>query len=375
MNRSDARSRPPGIAKAVLVIIALSIAVFQQVEAAESVDKTTLIIATWGGAYERAQQKALFEPFEKISGIRIETLAYNGELSLLEDKNQSVDVIDLLEQDARAACSQGLLMRLDTEKLIRSQSHSADRSEYHQFLPGSFSDCSINHITYATVMALDIDAFPGLKPRRIGDFFDLKKFPGKRGLYRSPDIVLEWALLAEGVPLSQVYDLLSTERGLALAFRRLDTIRDQIVWWSAPEEPATLLASGKVVMSSAYNGRIFEAQTRNKSLSIIWDGQIIDKDAWGIPATAGQPELARSFIRFALQPRQMARLAEHIPYGPTRYDALEQVGRHPTLGIDMLEQLPTAAHNLQSALIKDADWYVNTARIRKRRFNEWLDRY
>ena len=36
-------------------------------------DQQTLTIATWGGSYERAQQKALFGPFEAATGIQINT--------------------------------------------------------------------------------------------------------------------------------------------------------------------------------------------------------------------------------------------------------------------------------------------------------------
>ena len=70
--------------------------------------------------------------------------------------------------------------------------------------------------------------------------------------------MLEWALRSYGVPRSQIYDLLSTERGLRLAFKRLDSIRDDIVWWEGGAEPVELLTSGRAAMATGFNGRFFQ---------------------------------------------------------------------------------------------------------------------
>ena len=95
---------------------------------------------------------------------------------------------------------------------------------------------------------------------------------------RVPDVNLEFALLADGVPSEQVYEVLSTQEGLDRAFRKLDTIKDQVVWWEAGAQAPQLLADGEVAMSTAYNGRIFNAQVlENQPFVIVWDGQILDR--------------------------------------------------------------------------------------------------
>src|SRR3546814_14961578 len=66
-----------------------------------------------------------------------------------------------------------------------------------------------------------------IKPSSLQDFFDLERFPGPRGLRRTPMTSLEWALLADGVPGDKVYSLLRTEAGVARAFAKLATIRDR----------------------------------------------------------------------------------------------------------------------------------------------------
>ncbi len=186
---------------------------------------------------------------------------------------------------------------------------------------GRPGDCSVAQNVFATVIAFDQRAFPGVKPSRVEDFFDLERLPDKRALEKNPDVILEWALLAEGAPASQVYDLLSTDLGLRLALRKLDTIRDQILWWEEVARPAEMLRDGEVSMASGYNGRFFSmAREEGAPVVIVWNGRVIGYDVWAVLATSKQPRLAERFLRFATA--QLARLAERIPYGPAHNSAM-----------------------------------------------------
>lgn len=192
----------------------------------------------------------------------------------------------MLEDEAKVACRAGLLKpidhaRLSTAKLTRTPSNQAlvedDDFSRQDFHPGVFARCSVAHLTFSTLIAYDERAFTGEKPRRIDDLFDLERFPGKRALQRSPSALFEWAMMAEGVPVSQIYDLLSTERGLRLVLQRLEVLRGHIIWWDNPAEAVALLEQGQVVMASGYNGRFFDAWSRGAPINMIWDGQIIDR--------------------------------------------------------------------------------------------------
>ncbi len=76
---------------------------------------------------------------------------------------------------------------------------------------------------------------------------------------------MEWALLCDGVAKEDVYDVLETDEGQAQALAKLDTIKDQVVWWSAGADTPQLLADGEVVMGSTYNGRLFSPDRRAES--------------------------------------------------------------------------------------------------------------
>jgi len=328
-----------------------------------------LTIVSWGGAYEAAQRQAIIEPFAEDTGHDIEVDVYDGTWTALAERGpaEGWDVIDMLADQARVACASGLLLRLDPGALFSSEALA-------DFTPVRPDRCSVPQNAYARVMAFDDRAFAGVKPTRIEDVFDTARFPGPRAIQRSPDGILEWALLAEGVPPEQVYGLLSTDRGLRLAFRKLDTIRDDIVWWDDPAEPAQMLRDGRAVMAAGFNGRFFDlAQNGRVPIDIVWDGRIIGIEVWAIAAATDAPDAARNFITHATEAASMARFAARIPYGPTRRSAFDRIGLNPDTGVPMRAYLPNAPQHGGRALVQDSSWYANTEELRQRRFRIWLD--
>ncbi len=357
------------LCKSLLSAVNFSLCLFilGNLEAAEP--QGMINIGTWGGVYEAAQQAAIFTPFEKQTGIKINTTLQYGGLDILKS-SEVPEIIDMEEPDARLACEEGLLHPFDFIQLLSTNSGTAIKNE---FLVDSFSKCAVAHNTFSTLVAFSSQAFPGEKPQSITDFFDVIRFPGMRGLKKEPSAILEWALLAHGIPISQVYDLLSTDRGLKLAFKKMENLRGHIIWWENPDDPAQLLGDGTLVMSSGYNGRFFDAQSPDNPLIILWDGQIVDRSVWAFPAAHKNiSPAAKDFIRFAMKSKQLATLAETIPYGPTRLNALKQIGNHPSKGIPMADHLPSAKHHLDRAIFRDTRWYSSTAKLREKAFENWL---
>ncbi len=202
------------------------------VEAAE-----TLSVVTFGGAYEAAAKKAYFEPFTQATGVNFSTESYDGGLAKLsameQAKNTTWDLIDLETNDAITACDEGLLMKFDKKSLGKTS----------DFIPGSISDCAVASMVWSTVYAYDASKLK-TPPTTVNDFFDLQKFPGKRGLRKSPKVTMEWALIADGVDPKNVYKVLGTPAGVDRAFKKLDTIKQNIVWWEAGAQAPQLLADG-----------------------------------------------------------------------------------------------------------------------------------
>lgn len=328
-----------------------------------------LTIVSWGGAYEAAQRQAVIQPFAEETGLNVDVIVYEGSWTDLAERGpaEGWDVIDMLADQARVACARGLLLEIEPGSLFTSEA-------LDDFTPHGPDRCAVPQNAYARVMAFDDRAFAGVKPSRIEDFFDTTRFPGPRAIQRSPDGILEWALLAEGVPPEQVYGLLSTDRGLRLAFRKLETIRDDIVWWDDPAEPAQMLLDGRAVMAAGFNGRFFDmAQRAQAAIDIVWDGRIIGIEVWAIAATTDVPGAARDFIVHAAEPTSMARLAMRIPYGPARGSAFDRIGLNPDTGTPMRAYLPNHPQHGGRALVQDSGWYANTEDLRQRRFRNWLE--
>jgi spermidine/putrescine-binding protein len=192
------------------------------------------------------------------------------------------------------------------------------------------------------------------------------RFPGKRGLRRTAQGNLEFALMADGVPVDKVYAVLSTPAGVDRAFRKLDALKAHIVWWTAGAEPVEMLESGKVHFASAYNGRIYAASMRgNKPLRYLWDGQLLSLDGLGIVKGTRNRKDALDFVRYASSPPAMAALAPLTAYGPTRASAAG------LLDAVMMHVLPTAHWYAKRSLTVDARWWSTHGEALEQRFTAW----
>ncbi|MEM7193220.1 MAG: extracellular solute-binding protein, partial [Pseudomonadota bacterium] len=204
-------------------------------------------------------------------------------------------------------------------------------------------------------------------PTSIGDFFDLDAFPGKRGLWKTPRVALEWALMADGVAAEDIYTVLATPEGQDRAFAKLETIKSQIVWWSNGSQPAALLESGEVAMSAAWNGRLYQPMQDGVPIEIVWDGQLWEIDFFGIPKGSRRLEAALEFIKYATSEERMTEWSKLIPYGPSRASAAARVDD------DIAPLLPTSEANTQNALRINSQWWAENINAIQPRFNAFIE--
>ena len=284
----------------------------------------SLTVVSWGGAYTYSQVQAYHKPFSKQTGLQISSEDYNGGLAQIrvqvESENVKWDVVDLELSDAVRGCDDGLLQKIDLGMLPPAPDGTPAEED---FIPGTLTECAVGQIVWATVVAFDRTKFVDKRPWTIKDFFNVEDFPGKRGLRKSPRVNLEWALMADGVPNNQVYEVLTTSEGVDRAFAVLERIKPHVVWWEAGAQPPQLLADGEVAMTSAYNGRLYNAIFKEKKpFVIIWDAQVWDIDLWGI--VKGTPNLAAAldFVKFATDTARLADQANYISYGPVRRSSM-----------------------------------------------------
>ena len=222
------------------LIAALAAVIAAFPSAAQEDDFITVV--SWGGSYARASVKAYHDRFVEETGIRIKLDEYNGGLAQVraqaETGNVSWDVVDMEAGDTLLGCDEGLLETIDYETLPAAPDGTPATED---FLDVFDVDCGAKNVIYSTVYAYNDTLFPNLKPATMADFFDLGKFPGRRGMRRTPNANLEFALVADGVPGDQVYTVLSSEEGIARAFRKLGHY----------QEPGGLVGSGRTTAADA----------------------------------------------------------------------------------------------------------------------------
>jgi len=336
---------------------AVSMLAFSAAALAISPALAEVTVISFGGAVQKAQQKAYYEPLDK-GGLKVVPGEYNGEQAkikaMVEAKNVTWDVVEVESAELQRGCEEGLFEKLDYAKI-------GDKKD---FVPKAVSDCGIGTFVWATILAYNADKLK-TPPASWAEFWDVQKFPGKRGLRKGAKFTLEIALLADGVKLTDVYKVLGTKEGVERAFKKLDQIKPNIQWWEAGAQPPQLLAAGDLVMSSAYNGRIATAQKEGKNLKIVWNGMIYDADYWAIPKGDKKLDEAYRFVKYASAPDGQKVFSTEIAYGPTNLKAVSAID--PKLAAD----LPTAPANLKNGIANDTQFWVEHGEELEQRFNAW----
>ena len=333
-----------------------------------------LTVATWGGIYTEASRKAFFDPFTAETGIEIRTDSYSGGLSdiraQVESGNIFWDIVDFEFADLVLGCEENLLELVDAESLPSAPDGLSAKDDYEE---GTLSDCGGGGLYWSTYYAYNSKAFPDGGPATLEDFFDVAKFPGRRGMRRIPYTNLEFALMADGVPPEEVYAALATPEGVNRAFGKLGSIKEHIVWWDVAAQPLQMLAAQEVSMTTSWNARVFQARFVDKQPIVsVWNGQVLENGQFGIVAGTPQVEAAQKFLRFASRPDRMAAMSRYVPYSPTRRSAGELVSIHLETGLEIWPHMPNYPLNRQRSLRSDSFWWRDNLEEMIDRFNSWL---
>ncbi len=338
--------------------------------ASTGVSAESLTVVSWGGAYTESQVEAYHKPYTAETGTKIISENYSGGVAEIkaqvEAGNVTWDVIDLEKADVIRACDEGLLVEIDPADLPDGDDGA---SAVDDFVPGGLEDCGVANIVWAKIVAYDESQFSGNKPSKMVDFFNTKDFPGKRGLKKTPKVNLERALIADGVPGGKVYEVLSTPEGVDRAFAKLEEIKEQVVWWEAGSQPVQLLADGEVSMTTAYNGRIYNAAAvEGKPFTIIWDHQFAELDFFGIVKGTKKLDESMKFLKYATDTKRLADQTNYISYAPARKSSIALVTDK------MMPHMATAPENFGNAVPVDHAWWADNQDELNERFNAWLNK-
>ena len=186
-------------------------------------------------------------------------------------------------------------------------------------------------------------------------FFDTKTYPGKRSVRSSalPNPLLECALLADGVAADKLYPL-----DLDRAFAKIETIKDELVFWEAGSDSETQMASGEVDLIMAWNGRAHAAVADQDAPFAGGSGEsLLIYDALVVPVGVADPDEVMKLINFMMRPEHQAKLTTLIPYSPSAKNA-----ELTDIPEDLKPFLPqTNPKMAEGSIVQDQQWWAEHA--------------
>jgi putative spermidine/putrescine transport system substrate-binding protein len=306
-----------------------------------------LTVVSFGGAYQDGQSKALFQPAGKALGINVKEETYTGIADLrLKVKAGAVTgvVVTSGSGSAARAGAEGLLEPLDYNIInVRS------------FAPGMTQRYCVGGDVFSTVLAWNTKTYGDKGPQSWADFWDVKKFPGKRSYRKGVAGALEPALMADGVPPNKVYEVLSAPGGIERAIKKIKELKPHVaVWWSSGAQHAQLMKDGEVDMVTGWNGRFDVAKKDGAQVAYTFNQALLDYDCFAVPKGAPNKAGAMKFLNEISKPQYQADFTKYITYGPTNKEAYEIGAITPAYA----KALPSHPENAAKQLPIDLDWYI-----------------
>lgn len=310
----------------------------------------TVTVASLGGDYQNAQAEAFFTPFADATGALVQLKNVDlGELrQQVEQESVTWDLADIPTEDVLPLARADYLMPIDYQRVDQTL-----------LLP----EIVMQHGVGATFFSTTI-IYPRTsetKPAGWRDFWDVDAIPGSRALRHSPIGTLEFALLADGVALDELYPL-DVER----AFLSLDRIRPHVAqWYENSLQPVALVETGDVALASSYN---VIAQTEQGLASVApqWNGGMLSADSWVVPRGAPNADVAMDMINFATRAIPGANFSRLLPFGPVNTDAFA------LLEPARLALLPSTEPHRAVQFIQNWNWWADNREPMTERFNAWV---
>lgn len=317
-----------------------------------------ITVADNGGPFSTGFRKAYYDPFEKETGIKV--------ISVVHEPDPSAQFRAVVDTKSYIwdACvvTPGHVESINMGGKSYLEPLELTPEEFPDIMPEALTENYLGLAVFATVMAYRTDKFGQDGPKSWADFWDAKKFVGRRGFYRGANHNLELAVMADGVAIDSRYPL-DVERG----FRVLDRIKPHIdVWWTSGAHNTQILQNGEVDLSTTWSGRAQAAIDAGTPLKIVWKDGLLGMDGWAIPRGTPRADLARKFVRFCADPKRMAAWTDILAYGPTSLQAYQYIDRKRA------ELLPTHPEHVKQMRVQDSAWYAKHLSKLNERYKAWM---
>jgi len=316
-----------------------------------------------GGTSVSSREETVFKNFTDLTGVATQADVSPGMAKFYAAAEKGGDLPWSLVEfgtkgDYLQAREAGLLEPLDYSKIPKE-----DLEE------GTYDEFGMDFWRSASVLTYNTESFPdeASAPKKLSDLYDTATYPGKRCLFQYPQYgaTLESALLADGVAAEDLYPL-DVDR----AFAKLDTIKDDIVWWSDGEEVVRLMAAGECDLGITWSGRTYNGVVNNGApLAIAWGEAMTMISTYGIPKGAPNVDAAQALLSMWVRDLdgQEAMLTK-IPYVNPIIPLAER--GFP----ENLQPWLAAGDNLETTFAEDSEYYGAELAELSPTFDAWVSK-
>ena len=299
-----------------------------------------VVVADWGGAIQDAEKKHLYDPFTKETGIEVVISGPPSDAKIKAMVDSGNVEWDLVVGGLSNVLSLGRdYFEPLPDRLLSIAGIAPEYVDSH----------GLAYYVFSTNIGWNAKMLGGQRVDSWADFWS-DRIPGKRtlaGIEGGSMPELEFALLADGVPIDNLYPL-DVER----AFASLERIKPRISqWWSSGSQPGQMLVSEQVSAASIWIGRIRSLQDEGAPIGYTFNQGMIIPAFWIVPKGAKNKEAAFQLIEYSVQPEVQARLWGSYLEGPTNSKAIDLMDEKWAKG------LPTHPDNAKVQFVRDDRWW------------------
>lgn len=301
-----------------------------------------LVFVNWGGDAMTAYDAAFGQSFKSDTGVVVK-LDGSGPTegaikAQVESGNPTWDIVDADPFSAEALGKQGLMEPIDYSVVDRDKMRA-----------GFGWDHAASTYFYSYVIAYDAAKFGDNPPTGMADFFDVEKFPGKRGMYKWGAGMWEALLLGDGVDRADLYPL-----DIDRAHAKLQDFKDNVIaYWGGGAESQSLMLNGEASMALVWStrGKLLE-QDSEGDVKYTWNDGLLAPGAMAVlKDNPGGRENAMKFIASAQEPERQAVMFDLLAQGPGNPAADSLIPE------DQKQHNPVDPGNFDAQIPLDVSWY------------------
>jgi putative spermidine/putrescine transport system substrate-binding protein len=292
-----------GLAFVALIVLASA-------ASASTTGNGDVVIAEFGGAYSQSVRDFFAEPFSKQTryDARVVDMGDFGTVvakieAMVKARNTQWDIVELLGTQANELVARRGVERLPADVRKRLQ---------RVLSPGAVKPWGVAISSFTELIACNRSTVERC-PRSPAEFFDTKRFPGRRALGKD-----DWlnncalALEADGVPPKRLFPM-----DISRCLRKMRTIKSRIgVFYSTADQMQQLVRDREIDIALGPDGRLWNLVNEGMKLSLSYRGALYQSDYFVVIKGAKNRPGALSFLSwYATHPRAQARFAVARVYG------------------------------------------------------------